>query len=189
MPEHELELVLKKPREHPVRAVADELAELPFGGNHAGQIFLFIVRGIFEHLEGLVLRRDLARLCLVVEDVLRRLLTDCTVGGQLCRLIRLDSILAHAHLLGSAVEFYFLFRWWGGGVCQGQRLRHLLLAAAKTVEPIPASSAVSAAAAGCVVRRIVHGRIHVAIDLGGFAIAEKRAVVRIKTLRLVARVS
>ena len=48
VPEHELEFVLEKPREHPVRLVADELAEFRLGGNRLGQIILRLVgRGGF----------------------------------------------------------------------------------------------------------------------------------------------
>src|ERR1035437_3420691 len=77
VPEYELEFVLQKPREHPVRAFTDELTELPFGGNDAREIFLLIVRRVLEHLIGLVLWRDFARLRLVVTNIwCRLLLTD-----------------------------------------------------------------------------------------------------------------
>ena len=48
VPEHEPEFVLEEPREHPVRTVADELAEFRLGGNRLGQIILQLVgRGGF----------------------------------------------------------------------------------------------------------------------------------------------
>ena len=39
----EPEFVLEEPREHPVRSIADELAEFRLGGNRLGQIVLLIV--------------------------------------------------------------------------------------------------------------------------------------------------
>ena len=47
VPEHEPEFVLEKPRKHPVRPVADELAELRLGRNRFGQIvLLFLNEGL-----------------------------------------------------------------------------------------------------------------------------------------------
>ena len=63
VPEHELEFVLQKPREHAVGFIADELGEFRLGGNDLGQIILRCAGGIFERVVSRVLRADFARFC------------------------------------------------------------------------------------------------------------------------------